>query len=107
MVTRYSNFIRDGSVFSLKVSGTLLDDDKTDDLEYALSQCKMFADGSISPGEWRNKGESIGQIYEGRTYVTDRLALKMSMKSLLKNAGIENFNIDVSGSDFVITPKGE
>ena len=105
MVKRYSSYIRDGVLFSLKIAGTLLDDDKTDDLEYALSECKLFAEGSINPGEWRNNGEVIGKTYEGRTYLIDRLRLKMQMKQLLKNVGLTNFRIDVSGSDYIVTPK--
>ncbi len=93
-------------LFSIKLSDALITDDIIEmKLEQAMLDCKLFADASISASSWRYKGNKIGMSYEGRCYMLDRLRFKIEVYNLLTNVGIKNFNIDISGSDFIITPK--
>lgn len=106
IVKRYSSYIRDGMLFSVKIADELVADDMLRmKLERSMLDCKMFAEGSIAPGTWMNKGKQIGKSYEGRTYLLDRMRLNIMMYDIINNAGIKDFNITVSGTDFIVTPK--
>ncbi len=105
LIKRYSNYIRDGVEFSLLICDSLLNDEISITLEESFIDCSLFADGSIRPGEWTNNGVDIGDTYNGRTYMLDPLKFKTRIYRLLQQAGLENFNIDVSGMSYVITPK--
>ncbi|MBN2894060.1 MAG: hypothetical protein JXL97_19475 [Bacteroidales bacterium] len=101
---RYSSYLRDGMLFSLKISDSLLTQNIELSLEQSMLDCKLFAESSINPAVWRNNGQQIGKSWEGRTYLLDRLRLKLMMIDLLKNAGVTNFNVDIAGTDFIVTP---
>lgn len=105
MTKRYSSYARNGMLFSIKIADSLVNDNNEMMLEQAMLDCKLFADGSIAPGEWRNNGQQIGRTYEGRTYLLDRLRLKIMIFQLLQNAGFRDFKLDISGTDYIITPK--
>ena len=104
MTKRYSSYVRDGILFSIKIADTLMTQNVSLILEQSLLDCKLFADASIHPGMWRNNGQTIGKTYEGRTYLLDPLRLKITIIQMLQNAGLKDFNTDISGSDFIITP---
>lgn len=107
LIKRYSNYIRDGVEFSMNICSKLLTQGKADELEDILATCNMFVKGSIKPGEWRNNGESIGKMYTGRTYIIDPLLLKTNLRKMLKDVGLVNFTIDVSGLTYIVTPLNE
>ncbi len=102
---RFSSYVRDGVLFSVKIASNLMDQTKEIRLETSMLDCKLFAEASINPGEWRNLGNSIGKTYEGRSYLLDRLRLKLVIFDLLEGAGLKDFVIDIQGTDYVVTKK--
>lgn len=102
LIKRYSNYIRDGAEFSLLICENILKG-KQDKLEEILATCNLFVKGSIKPGQWREKGTSIGFMYTGRTYLLDPLLLRANLRKILNDAGLSSFSIDVSGMTYVIT----
>ncbi len=102
---RYSSYVRDGMLFAIKICNNRMSDDIEMDLEEKLINCRLFADASIAAGEWYSNGGSIGKSYEGRSYMLDRLKLKIKIRRLLLDSGLTNFKIDLSGTDFIVTPK--
>ncbi len=103
---RYSSYVRDGMLFTLKISDSLIPDEMVAmKLENAMLDCKLFAEASINGTSWRQKGKTIGRSYEGRSYLLDRMRFKLVIYDLLTNVGIKNFKIDLSGTDFIVTPK--
>jgi len=102
---RYSSYVRDGMLFAIKICSNRMNDNIEMDLEEKLIDCRLFADASIASGEWYSNGGSIGKSYEGRSYMLDRLKLKIRIRRMLIDSGLEDFKIDLSGTDFIITPK--
>ncbi len=105
MVKRYSSYTRDGMLFTIKIAGTLLNQTKTSSLEQSMMDCKLFAESSINPSSWMNNGQKIGSIYEGRTYLLDRLRLKNNIILLLSGAGITHFLVNIEGTSYIVTPE--
>jgi len=105
LMKRYSNYIRTAQEFSLLICNNLLDNNKIAILEGDLSACKLFATGSIRPGEWTNNGTAIGNSYNGRTYVLDQLILRSNITKLLIGAGLQNFDVYTTGTTYIILPK--
>lgn len=105
LLKRYSNYIRTAQEFSLLICDDLLDNNKIAVLEGDLASCKLFATGSIRPGEWTNNGVAIGSSYNGRTYVLDQLILRSNITKLLIGAGLTNFDVYTTGSTYIVLPK--
>lgn len=104
LMKRYSNYIRTAQEFSLLICDDLLDNNKIAVLEGDLASCKLFAQGSIRPGEWTNNGVSIGNSYNGRTYILDQLVLRSNITKLLIGAGFQNFDVYVTGTTYIVLP---
>lgn len=105
LMKRYSNYIRTAQEFSLLICDSLLDNNKIAVLEGDISSCKLFATGSIRPGEWTNNGVAIGSSYNGRTYVLDQLILRSNITKLLIGAGLANFDVYTTGTTYIVLPK--